>query len=104
MSERDRIAVVGGGIAGVAAAWSLDRAGYRVELLPVDAQTGSGSQPDVAIESLAVAVTSDRLSADAIASRFRRATPPIIGRIEKDRFLLDLRTIETAAELVPSFS
>jgi predicted NAD/FAD-binding protein len=27
-----RIAVVGGGIAGVAAAWSLDRAGYRVEL------------------------------------------------------------------------
>ncbi len=77
---------------------------YEVRLERVEAQTGSGSQPDVPIESLAVAVTSARHSADAVARKFRRASPPIVGRIEKDRFLLDLRTIERADELLPSFT
>ncbi|TFH24525.1 MAG: L-seryl-tRNA(Sec) selenium transferase [Myxococcales bacterium] len=77
--------------------------GYDVRLVRVDAQTGSGSQPDVPIDSLAVAVTSTEHGDDAAAARFRRACPPIVGRIEKDRFLLDLRTIESAAELLPSF-
>lgn len=74
---------------------------YRVELIEADAQTGSGSQPDVAIPSMALAVTSESNGPDFIARLFRRACPPVIGRIEKDRFLLDLRTIEDPSELLP---
>jgi L-seryl-tRNA(Ser) seleniumtransferase len=41
------------------------------------------------------------MSAERIAQRFRNASPPIIGRINDERFLLDLRTIYEAEDLVP---
>ena len=43
------------------------------------------------------------VSANAIANQFRQADPPIIGRIQDDKFLLDLRTIFDANDLVPGF-
>jgi L-seryl-tRNA(Ser) seleniumtransferase len=79
-------------------------AGFDVGVEKSQAQTGSGSQPGVAIESRAIAVTSAVCAPDAIAARFRAADPPIIGRIERDRFLLDLRTIADPADLVPRFA
>jgi len=48
-----------------------------------------------------IAVDSDVMSAERIAERFRAARPAIIGRIKDARFLLDLRTISDADELVP---
>jgi L-seryl-tRNA(Ser) seleniumtransferase len=77
---------------------------FRVTLERSSAQTGSGSQPEVELESRALAITSDRHSPDAIATRFRASEPPIIGRIERDRFLLDVRAIDDPAALVPSAS
>jgi len=50
---------------------------------------------------MALAVTSESNGPDFIARLFRCACPPVIGRIEKDRFLLDLRTIEDPSELLP---
>jgi hypothetical protein len=50
-----------------------------------------------------IAVRHDTESASAIAVKFRRANPPIIGRIKDDRFLLDLRTIFDPNELIPNF-
>ena len=76
--------------------------GFTLALEQSAAQTGSGSQPEVAVESVAVAITSARMSADALAAMFRAAEPPIIGRIERDRFLLDLRTVADPASLVPN--
>ncbi|MBI5506886.1 MAG: L-seryl-tRNA(Sec) selenium transferase, partial [Deltaproteobacteria bacterium] len=73
-----------------------------LELVSAAAQAGSGSQPEVAIDSLAIAVSSPKLSAQAIAALFRAGDPPVIGRIERDVFLLDLRTIDDPAELVPN--
>ncbi len=77
---------------------------YSVCVQPSQAQTGSGSQPEVTIESRALAVTSQKHSPDAIAAMFRSAGRPIIGRIENDQFLLDLRTIAKADDLVPDLS
>ncbi len=74
---------------------------YRLALVPSEAQLGSGSQPTVTIPSRAVAVSSDCHSTEAIGERFRMAATPIIGRIERDRFLLDLRTVARADDLVP---
>jgi L-seryl-tRNA(Ser) seleniumtransferase len=75
--------------------------GYAVELVASTAKAGSGSRPDLDLESRALAVRCSVLSADEVAARFRSADPPIIGRIEGDRFLLDLRAIADPAILVP---
>jgi L-seryl-tRNA(Ser) seleniumtransferase len=75
---------------------------FDVELVESEAQAGSGSQPEVVLESRALAVTSKDHSPDRIARRFRESDPPIIGRIEDGRFLLDLRTVEVAEDLLPS--
>lgn len=74
---------------------------YAVELVVSEARAGAGARPDLAIESRALAVTSASHSASEIAAQFRRAQPPIIGRVEKDRFLLDLRTIDDPTDVVP---
>jgi L-seryl-tRNA(Ser) seleniumtransferase len=74
---------------------------YSIDLVPSTARAGAGARPDLAIESRALVVTSSSRSAADIAARFRRATPPIVGRVEKDRFLLDLRTIDDPSDIVP---
>jgi len=72
-----------------------------LEIVGAEAQAGSGSQPEVAIDSLAIALSSSKLSAQALAARFRAGDPPVIGRIEREVFLLDLRNIDDPADLVP---
>jgi L-seryl-tRNA(Ser) seleniumtransferase len=50
-----------------------------------------------------ITIAHPKRSANAIAKQFRQADPPIIGRIEDDKFLLDLRTIFEADDLIPNF-
>ena len=76
-------------------------ADYSVELVVSTAKAGSGSRPDLDLESRAIAIRSSAFSADEVAAKFRSADPPIIGRIEGDQFLLDLRAIEDPRVLVP---
>ena len=61
----------------------------------VDAQsaTGGGSLPGAAIPSVALALTASQAGADALSRLLRRNEPPIIGRIEDDAVLLDMRTL-----------
>jgi L-seryl-tRNA(Ser) seleniumtransferase len=73
----------------------------RLSIDDSTAQIGSGALPTEEIPSKVIAVEQDGMSAERIAERFRRARPPIIGRIQNNRFLLDLRTIFNAADLVP---
>ena len=75
--------------------------GYRVSMEDSTSQIGSGALPTEDISTKVIAVDSDVMSAERIAERFRAARPAIIGRINGGRFLLDLRTISNADELVP---
>ncbi len=75
---------------------------HDLELVEAEAQIGSGALPTDTIPSLAIAVTHPDLGPLAIAARFRAAQPPIVGRVHDDRFLLDLRCIWNAADLVPN--
>jgi L-seryl-tRNA(Ser) seleniumtransferase len=77
--------------------------GYRVEVEDSTSQVGSGALPTEEIPTRVVVVSHDRLSAGSIAARFRRAHPPIIGRIKDDRFLLDVRTVSRPADLIPAW-
>lgn len=65
------------------------------------AQIGSGALPEEDVPSRVIAIRHPHIAAEKIAARFRAADPPILGRIRDDAFLLDLRGIFAAEEIVP---
>ena len=65
---------------------------WTPRFVPVASTPGSGSVPGGELDSFAVAILSS-LSADELERRLRLATTPVIGRIVRDRYLLDVRTI-----------
>jgi L-seryl-tRNA(Ser) seleniumtransferase len=64
-----------------------------VEVVPSRALFGGGTSPEKSFPSRALSVSSSAMSADELASRLRAGTPPIVGRVEEGRVLLDLRSI-----------
>jgi L-seryl-tRNA(Ser) seleniumtransferase len=54
---------------------------------------GGGSAPGSEIPTRLIAVGKQQWSTDRLSGALRAATPPVIGRIEEDRLLLDLRTV-----------
>jgi len=77
--------------------------GYQLSLQDSTSQIGSGALPTEELPTVVITVAHPKRSANAIAKQFRQADPPIIGRIQDDKFLLDLRTIFDAGDLVPRF-
>ena len=67
--------------------------GWRAELLAGASTVGGGSAPGIELPTWLVAIAKEGLTPDALEERLRRQTPPIIARIERDRVLLDLRTV-----------
>jgi len=65
-----------------------------VERDQVDSRIGGGSLPLLKLPSQCVAVTLQDRSAQRIETLLRGNDPPIIGRIEKDRFIMDVRTLQ----------
>lgn len=59
----------------------------------VQSRIGGGSLPLLALPSHGVAVTAPGESLQGIEAFLRQHVPPIIGRIEKDRFIMDVRTL-----------
>ena len=74
---------------------------FKISQQDSTAQIGSGALPTEELPTAVISVEHPKLSANAIAKRFRSANPPIIGRINDDRFLLDLRCIFDADDLDP---
>ena len=54
---------------------------------------GGGSLPAVEMPTAVIAVEHDRFTADEVATRLRKATIRVFGRIQQDRVLIDLRSI-----------
>lgn len=67
-------------------------------VMETSAYVGGGSLPESAMPSIAVAIA-PQAGADAGAQALRRASTPIIGRIDEGRLLLDLRTIFPADDV-----
>jgi L-seryl-tRNA(Ser) seleniumtransferase len=67
--------------------------GLRTEIIAGESAVGGGSAPGVGLPTSLVAIAKRELSPTALAERLRRASPPVIARIENDRVLLDLRTV-----------
>jgi L-seryl-tRNA(Ser) seleniumtransferase len=77
-----------------ALAAALSRApGWRAEVIAGASAIGGGSAPGVELPTWLVAIAAGELTPDALDESLRRGTPPVVGRIERDRVLLDLRTV-----------
>jgi L-seryl-tRNA(Ser) seleniumtransferase len=57
------------------------------------AQLGGGSVPAQDIPTWCVALTPHGISVDELAKFLRTGMPPVVGRVSRDRLLLDLRTV-----------
>jgi L-seryl-tRNA(Ser) seleniumtransferase len=70
------------------------------EIVPGESLIGGGSTPEQSLPTWLIAIASPDVV--ALEERLRSADPPVIARIERDRLLLDLRTVfpEEEAELV----
>jgi L-seryl-tRNA(Ser) seleniumtransferase len=68
-----------------------DAIGPAAEIVEATARVGGGALPLLELPGPAVALTVD--SADALALRLRLSDPPVVGRIEAGRLLLDPRTL-----------
>jgi L-seryl-tRNA(Ser) seleniumtransferase len=65
----------------------------RIEIVDGASTIGGGTTPGLKIPTRLLAVTDPNLSPDGLEAHLRQGDPPVIGRIENDRVLLDLRTV-----------
>lgn len=69
-----------------------------LKVVPLQSEVGGGSLPDVYLPSWGLSLLPSNQSVDALDCRLRSLDVPIIGRIEKDRFLIDVRTLREGDE------
>ena len=69
-------------------------AGLALAVVEGDSVIGGGAAPGLTIPSCLLHVRVDGRGAEALEALLRRAEPPVIGRIDQDRLLLDLRTVQ----------
>ena len=65
----------------------------RTEVRPGVSQVGGGSLPAQDLPTSVVAVQSSLMSPNRMEEFLRQNDPPIIGRIESDHFIMDVRTL-----------
>ncbi len=69
----------------------LKDTGSEIEIIETEAFAGGGSLPEESFPSIGIAITDSKVN--QLAKRLRMNDPPIIGRIQDDKLVLDIRTI-----------
>lgn len=65
----------------------------KFEISDARSAVGGGAAPLAMPETSVLMITHTRYCAAELSEQLRNATPPVIGRIENDKVLLDLRTV-----------
>jgi L-seryl-tRNA(Ser) seleniumtransferase len=73
---------------------SANEANFTLGIVAGDSKVGGGALPLLSMPTALLALSPGKLSAHAVESRLRAYDPPIIARVEKERVLLDVRTIQ----------
>ena len=68
--------------------------GLTAEVIEGESTIGGGSAPGSTLPTRLVRLTHPTLTASALETRLRQHDPPVIARIQDDRVVLDLRTVE----------
>jgi L-seryl-tRNA(Ser) seleniumtransferase len=66
--------------------------GHGAQVVDTEATVGGGSLPGQVLPSRAVCAPS--AAPDALLARLRAGSPAVVGRIERDAVILDLRSVE----------
>lgn len=69
-----------------------------LEIVEGESAIGGGAAPTSRLRTPLISVTHSTQSANEIEARLHRCDPPIVGRIEDNRVLLDLRTVAPTDE------
>jgi len=72
----------------------IDSGNFTVTLADGNSKTGGGALPLLDLPTCLVALVPGRMPAHEIESRLRASDPPVVARVENDRVLLDVRTIQ----------
>jgi L-seryl-tRNA(Ser) seleniumtransferase len=67
--------------------------GISADVFELESEVGGGTLPDVTIPSFGVSLIPHTITVQSLDQRLRGLEVPIVGRIEKDRLLLDTRTM-----------
>jgi L-seryl-tRNA(Ser) seleniumtransferase len=86
------------GVRADALAAALNASGWSARVIDGMSTVGGGSAPGAELPTRLVEITKDGMSADQIEEHLRSLEPPIIGRIQDDRVVLDLRTVLPAED------
>ena len=70
-----------------------DTSSISAEVEEGESVVGGGSTPGQSLPTKLVVVRHRKLSAQEVEAALRRNRPPVIARVERDRLLLDLRTV-----------
>ena len=73
------------------AAGAID--GFTATVVPERSQPGSGSAPDIFIDTFAAKLTHASLAPDALSAALRHGEPSVFARIADDALVLDPRTL-----------
>ncbi|MBW2180958.1 MAG: L-seryl-tRNA(Sec) selenium transferase, partial [Deltaproteobacteria bacterium] len=65
-----------------------------ISVVDLSSKAGGGSLPLLNLPSKGIEVTIQKMTANAIEKHMRSNMPPVIGRIENDAFIMDLRTVQ----------
>ncbi|MEH7084771.1 L-seryl-tRNA(Sec) selenium transferase [Neobacillus drentensis] len=72
---------------------------YVTKITEATSQVGGGTMPDVELPTMVIALKHCTLTAEQLGRKLRtEAKPAIVGRIQKDEFIIDLRTVTPEEE------
>jgi L-seryl-tRNA(Ser) seleniumtransferase len=72
---------------------SLGRSRLKVETAADVSRAGGGSMPLASLPTTSLLVEVEGLSPNALERRLRAGRPPVVGRIENGRYVMDVRTV-----------
>ena len=75
------------------------------EVVEEQSMLGGGSLPTQKIPTWCVSISAKNESIDSLADKLRKNQPAIMGRVQKDRLMLDMRTVDVSQDsrLVEAF-
>jgi len=73
-----------------------------IDFADMDSRPGGGSFPELKLPTRCVTIRPKNMSVSSLEVKMRLSTPPIIGRIEDNTYILDPRTIQDGQETIIS--
>ncbi len=71
----------------------------QIAIVETTSQTGGGTMPKSEIPSLAIQITPQKMGLEKLAHGLRTGQPAVIGYVQEDRFLLNLRSVFPAQDI-----